>query len=516
MEYAIAVIDIGMTNKKVAIYDNNLVQLDVAYTSFEPKMVTVPSTGKEIKTHDIEGMKRWFFDRIREFAKKWPIKAIAVSTHGATIVSIGEDGEVCAPCVFYTEDAGEDFQEEFYRIAGSRLQLQKETASPAFSGLLNAAKTPLYLKKYFPAEAARTKTLLFYAQYWGYVLTGKIGLESTFAGCHTCLWDHERRTWSPVVDRLGIRELLPSKTSDTCSILGTLTHEVAKEIGLPESTVVTLGIHDSNASLLPYLACEGGGDFVLNSTGSWCVAMHPQEKIEFHDEDMGKVVLFNQSALGTPVKTAIFVGGMEYGGWVGCWRKINGLGSDVFPTHTEDTVNALLSNRDTFLLPEIVPGSGQFVGSKPGIMESGQFYSFDDVQSGRHIPKVMLDEHAFLAVLEASLVIQTETALRRAGLKTGTKVFTEGGFRKNALYNSLLPTVLEGNPTYRTSMAEATAAGAAMTAIIALSNKSPQDAIAELKGTSRQGLHIDYKLDKPCNFKGYEAYRSDWLALANG
>lgn len=512
MKYAIAVIDIGMTNKKVAIYDDNLVQLDAAYTSFGPKMVDLPGTGRQIETHNLEGMRQWFFDSIREFAKKWPIKAIAVSTHGATAVCIGEDGKVCAPCVFYTEEPGEAFQEEFYRIAGSRLDLQKETASPAFASLLNVAKTPLFLKKYFPAEFARTKTLLFYAQYWGYVLTGKFGVEPTLGACHTCLWDHERLTWSPVVDRLGIRGILPEKCSDTCSVLGTLKSDVAAELCLPESTAVTLGIHDSNASLLPYLAKEGGNDFVLNSTGSWCVAMHPQKKIEFNGEDIGKIVFFNQSALGTPVKTAIFVGGMEFNAWVSCWRKINGLGEDAFPSHTEETVNALLGGRDTFLLPELVAGSGQFVGSKPGIMEKGKFYSFEDVESGRSVPDVMRDEHAFLAVLEASLVIQTETALRRAGLKPGTKVFTEGGFRKNALYNSLLPTVLSDNQTYRTSMAEATAAGAAMTAIIALSGKKAEEAIAGLADT----IHIDYRLDKPCAFKGYEAYKQDWLALARG
>ena len=34
MEYAVAVIDIGMTNKKVAVYDENLHQLDAVYKTF--------------------------------------------------------------------------------------------------------------------------------------------------------------------------------------------------------------------------------------------------------------------------------------------------------------------------------------------------------------------------------------------------------------------------------------------------------------------------------------------------
>ncbi len=48
MEYAIAVIDIGMTNKKIAVYDNSLRQLDARYRNFKPKMVK-----------GLETLKRW-------------------------------------------------------------------------------------------------------------------------------------------------------------------------------------------------------------------------------------------------------------------------------------------------------------------------------------------------------------------------------------------------------------------------------------------------------------------------
>ena len=39
MDYAVAVIDIGMTNKKVAVYDQNLRQMDAAYKNFEPMQI---------------------------------------------------------------------------------------------------------------------------------------------------------------------------------------------------------------------------------------------------------------------------------------------------------------------------------------------------------------------------------------------------------------------------------------------------------------------------------------------
>ena len=56
MGKAIAVIDIGMTNKKVAIYDSGLRMLDSVSRKFEPIMV------EGIETHDLEGMEAWFLD----------------------------------------------------------------------------------------------------------------------------------------------------------------------------------------------------------------------------------------------------------------------------------------------------------------------------------------------------------------------------------------------------------------------------------------------------------------------
>ena len=48
MEVGIIVIDIGMTNKKIAVYDENLVQRDVAYKNFPPVFVK-DSRGNEVK-----------------------------------------------------------------------------------------------------------------------------------------------------------------------------------------------------------------------------------------------------------------------------------------------------------------------------------------------------------------------------------------------------------------------------------------------------------------------------------
>lgn len=504
MKDAIIVIDIGMTNKKVAVYDTSLKQLDVVYKEFSPKKIVNPLNNAELCTHDLEGMKSWFFDQIHIFSKKYPIKAISVTTHGATFVCIDKEGKVCAPCIYYTEDPGDEFQKEFYQITDDKTELQKTTFTPAFESMINPAKGIYYLQKYFNKDFSNTDTILFYPQYWGFVLTGKIGFEPTYAGCHTYLWNHKEQSWSSVTDKLSIRKLMPQNYQDTCSALGTLTKDVATSLGLPESTIVTMGIHDSNASLLPYLAKEKNGSFVLNSTGTWCVSMHEQKDFSFNKEDLGKIVFFNQSAFCKPIKTSIFLGGMEFDTWTSLYKKINN--TNQIPSYSLESVNRILSDCNTFLLPEVVHGSGQFTSSESGIIEDNIFYSLDTIQDGNKLPSVIKNEKDFIAILNLSLVIQTETALQRAGLKENDKVFTEGGFRKNELYNSLLATILPKNKTYRTSMAEATATGAAMTAIMIMTKQN----ISELADI----IDIEYIPDSINNFVGYEKYKQKWLEKA--
>ena len=88
MDTAIAVVDIGMTNKKVALYDRNLRMLDSVSRTFDP------ITLEGLDTHDLEGMEEWFLDSLAAFGRRFPIGAIAVTTHGATMVCVGRVGGV--------------------------------------------------------------------------------------------------------------------------------------------------------------------------------------------------------------------------------------------------------------------------------------------------------------------------------------------------------------------------------------------------------------------------------------
>jgi sugar (pentulose or hexulose) kinase len=72
-----------------------------------------------------------------------------------------------------------------------------------------------------------------------------------------------------VAQDLGIVPLVPNRLGASWDVLGTLSPAFARKTGLKEDVLITLGIHDSNASLLPHFAKQGEQRFVLNSTGTW-------------------------------------------------------------------------------------------------------------------------------------------------------------------------------------------------------------------------------------------------------
>jgi len=492
-DFAIAVIDIGMTNKKVAVYDDSLRQLDARYRHFEPKMID------GLECHDLTAMEEWFLDELKQAGERFPIKAITVSTHGATFVCLDKNG-AALPCVYYTHEPGKDFHRRFYERFGPAAQLQVRTGTPAFEAMINPAKGIFFFQEQFPELFQNVNMILPYPQYWGFRFSGKTGAESTYmAGCHTYLWDQLDNKLSSIAKGLGIAQFLPDTIYKSWDILGAISADIAARTGLPPDTVVTMGIHDSNASLLPHFAKKGESGFTLNSTGTWCVMMNPVHEYGFAPDELGKVVFFNISAFGTPVKTAIFLGGQEFEAWSKILMAAHKR--EDRPSYDEALYRKILKKADCFLLPELTAGTGQFPGSKPGISEAGKFWSYHSIAAGTELPPCFTDYEQGFAILRISLVMQSLVALERSGVHPA--IITEGGFRKDEAYNRLLSSAFRNNKLYITNLTEATALGAAMTAKMALSGKS----LAELAGD----FEVNYQEIEKSDMPELLTYKEKWL-----
>jgi L-fuculokinase len=477
----IAVIDLGKTNKKVVLYDETLRPVADARTSLPSEVVD------GVRCEPAAAIWTWIQAQLAALHRSHRIDAIAVTTHGATWTGIDAAGALAVPVIAYEHDLGAgqaELDADYRSVVGDPLAVQAETGTPDLPLLITTAKGVRFAQRQFPTGWARVRHLLNYPQYWGFRLTGQVAAEPTYQANHTGWFDPRTKAPASTAGKLGIDLLLPGILRNPWDVLGTVTGE-ALAAGVPAVPVV-VGIHDSNAALLPYLVKMGGRDFCLNSTGTWCVAMHRVQDTAYRDGELGQMVLFNLDAFGQPTKVSFLMGGQEYG-----------LYHDLIGGEDPGALPAWDPTR--IVLPGAFPG--QFPGLAGGLVDGPARIPLADVKAGR-APAWFRDPVQGHGLLNASLAYQSEIAIRRTGTGPGTRLFIEGGFRKNTPYCRLLADRFPGAAL--TGFAEATSAGTALLGLAALANTTPM-AFADR-------ITIEELPIAPVADPAETAYRSAWLA----
>lgn len=255
----------------------------------------------------------------------------------------------------------------------------------------------------------------------------------TSLGCHTDLWDPWRGQFSDLVERLGLAgKMAPARRAN--DVLGRLRPDLAARSGLRADTPVAVGIHDSNASLYPYVLGRRGA-FSVISTGTWVVSMAMAGDAVALDP--ARDVLVNVNALGQPVPSARFMGGREYE----LIRK-----GDASPATEAD--RAAILRAGAMILPAVEPGSGPFQGR-------AMRWTAAPGTGGER-----------MAALSWYLALMTDTCLGLTGAR-GPAII-EGPFARNPDYCAMLAT-LRPEGVEIASSATGTSAGAAMLCVKAAS-----------------------------------------------
>lgn len=485
----VAVLDVGKTNKKVSLYTRDWQVAGEARTSLKTKEYD------GIEVEDTEGLLSWFRDALKGLSEGRSVRAIAVSAHGATLTVLDAEGRLAFPVISYTWPGGAEVNDEFYETFGDRIDLHRRTGTPDF-GFINMAKALFYLKTRRPEVWARSTRGLFYGPYLGYELCGGMGVEPTFPGNHTYLWDYAKRDWSDVARGLGADRLYGFPMANSWDVLGNVKPEVAQACGISPQCKVTLGIHDSNANFLPYLA-KGFSNFLLISSGTWGVLMRPADSLQLTDEEVAAKVFFNQDAFGGPVRTSLLSMGMDY---------------DAFRAFTEhkdesnaDTVRRVVAGRKLFVIPGVVPDATAFAGSTPRVVNGETVRTLDSLRRDGGTPLSPLGQD-YLAALGLGLAIATKKMLGYCRITPGTTVFIEGGFAKNAAYCSALAALCPEQRFQLTAIKEGTSFGAAITAWMAADGRTLEDI----------GQTFDIEtIDVPRQDLGdIQAYEAEFLKLA--
>ncbi|MGV8953247.1 MAG: FGGY-family carbohydrate kinase [Cypionkella sp.] len=412
----VAVIDVGKTNAKLALVE--LPSLREIAVRTRPNRVLA---GPPYPHYDLDGHWQFFCEGLRAMQAEFGIDAVSVTTHGAAVTLIGQDGQAL-PMLDY-EHGGPDAMAAEYDALRPDFA---ETGSARLPMGLNIGAQLHWQFAQDPSLRARIKHIVTYPQYWGYVLTGEVACDICSLGCHSDLWRPETAAFSTLVDRLGIKGLMapPRRPSER---LGVVSAAAAAATGLVAGTPVAVGIHDSNASLLPHILAEKGA-FSVVSTGTWVIMMAMRGMSVRLDP--ARDTLINVNAEGEAVPSARFMGGREFDlinqGWQGT---------------VPDADRAAVRARGVMLLPAVEPSSGPFQGRKMRWTE----------------PPATAAER-FVA-LSYYLALMTEVGLGMIGARG--LCIVEGPFARNADYLTMLATLRSEGVAAKTS-ATGTSAGAAL------------------------------------------------------
>jgi sugar (pentulose or hexulose) kinase len=328
------VADLGKTHAKLTLWSRS--GLCIAR---EVRANAVPASAP-YRPLDVAGIGAWLIATLAKYATH-PVEAIIPVSHGAAVAGIrGSDLAFTPP----------DYEWEIPAPFLADYRAQRDpfpiTGSPAFPAGLNFGAQLHYLESLGHLEGV---TLLPYAQYWAWLLSGVAVSEVTSLGCHSDLWEPAARDYSPMAKARGwAQQFAPlAKAGD---VIGALRSELAAQTGLLPTVRIHAGLHDSNAALV---AARGfpeidGREATVLSTGTWFVAMRsPSEPLDLA-LDGARDCLINMDVNGDPVPSARFMGG----------REIEVLGERIDRPGIDGVAEVLALG--AMVLPSQVPGSGPF------------------------------------------------------------------------------------------------------------------------------------------------------------
>ena len=422
MTKVVAIFDIGKTNKKLLLFDDQYHIVDEQSVQFR-KIADEDGDPCE----DVVGLSDWIRDSLNAFNKSGEIevKAINVAAYGASLVHLDENGDLLTPLYDYQKPYPVDLQDKFYSTYGGKVSFSLQTSSPAL-GSLNSGLQLYRLKEQRPELFTRVHYSLHLPQYLAWLISKQAHSDITSIGCHTGLWDFTRMKYHDWVFAEGIAQKLPPIISSDKSF--PVNHN-------DEHVAVGVGLHDSSAALIPYLT-HFTDPFVLLSTGTWNISLNPFNGAPLTADELSKDCLCYLDYKGNPVKASRLFAGNEHEHQTRRLAEHYNMQSDHYKT----------------------------VGFNPAIVKTVlHFHAQGIAFNNRDLSLFKTYEEAYhqltldlvsQQVISTRLVINKKSRVKR--------IFVDGGFSRNAVFMNLLASAFEDMEIFASSVPHATALGAAV------------------------------------------------------
>lgn len=420
MTNAIAVVDIGATHSKVAVFSEDMKLLTVERTE------TPMLDGPPYRHTDLETLEGGIIGALSRAAKDFEIRAVIPCHYGSTAALIAEDG-LALPIMNYEQPIPDDVIAAYRDI----MPPFDEIYTPLHPVALSVGAQLFWQEYAWPGAFARVEHILMGTQYWAWRFSGVLAAEPTALGSQSHLWAPASQTLSSLVRDRGWYGLFPPlrKPHD---ILGPIRDELAEQTGLSADCAVLAGAHDSNANYARFLAA-GLENFTLLSTGTWIIIFNPACPLEALDPNRDMVT--NSDVEGRPVPCARYMGGREFGVV---------LGDADANTATPGDLEGII-RRGTYALPSFEEAGGPL----PRTGGQGRIEGPPPETPG---------ERAALAALYTALMVRESLD----ALRSENPIIVDGPFAANPLFLGVLKALRRGQTIQTAGGEEGTATGAAL------------------------------------------------------
>lgn len=423
----IAVFDIGKTHKKCLLFNSG-------YTvEWETQVKFSETTDDDgFPCDNLEALSAWVRETIRELLQmsRFRIEAINFSAYGASWVYIDALGQPVTPLYNYLKPYPADLQASFYDKYGGALAFSVRTASPVL-GSLNSGLQLYRLKNEKPEAFSKIQYALHLPQYISYLITGVPCTDITSIGCHTGLWDFPAHRYHEWVEKEGLMDVMAPLLTQREPVVLRFNGRSVPAGG---------GLHDSSAALVPYLRCFSE-PFVLISTGTWCVSLNPFHPDALTEEELQQDCLCYLDFLGRPVKASRLFAGYEHEEQVKRLAEHFNQAPDFYRSlqYDQSLADKIHANA--------VNGK-VLTGVHPSAFGNRSLDNFPDIVTAYYqLVRDLIQQQVYAT----GLVCRDEP-----------RIFVDGGFASNDVYMSMLAEAFSGKQVLASSVAQASALGAAL------------------------------------------------------
>ena len=427
----VLIFDIGKTNKKVLIFDRHLQILHEEEIIFEE----IPDDDG-FSGDDIEKIEDWIIASCEKHMadNNYIVQGINFTTYGASLMYLDEKGERLTPVYNYLKPMPEGIVEPLYAAFGGEEEFCRNTASPAI-GMLNSGFQAHWLKSEKPKIFNQVISILHLPQYLSFLFTGAVSSEHTSIGCHTALWDFDKMAYHDWTKELGT----------------TLPDPVSVETTFPSKTIgkdipVGIGIHDSSSSLVPYFM-NSKEEFILVSTGTWCISMNPFNAEPLTANQLKSDCLAYMSIQKKPVKSSRLFMGRIHDVNVKHLNQLFGTSDSAYKSVAPDE--------------EIIRRLNKKSKGNRVFFHGGVPVDYVDTSVGKESFNSF--EEAYHRLVIDLVDLTRESIDLIIGKEDNTQhMYISGGFSKNPIFLKLMASCFPDKKVYTSEVANATSMGAAL------------------------------------------------------